>query len=294
VGAGPAGISAALWARTFGFEPLLIESGGRPGGQLLRVHFEIANLPGRVTGTGEAIAARCEQQLAAAHVPVLTGVEAVDLDDREPCVITRAGEPLVARAIVIATGLRRRRLQVPGERELEGRGVSYSATADRAQLAGRDVVVVGGGDAAFENALILAQAGCRVGLIVRGAVRARTEFRERVAEERRIERLDGAAVRAVVGHDHVTAVRIEDGAGTWERPTEAVVVKIGNVPNTEWCPRLARDEEGYLRVNASLRTSHPRVWAVGDVTRPAVFAASVAIGQGALALEAVRGALRGT
>ena len=292
VGAGPAGVAAALWARSFGLEPLLLESAGRIGGQLLRVHFELANLPGMVPGTGEAIARRCEQQLEAARVVVRLDAEAVALDPAGAGITLRGGETLAARAVVIATGVRRRRLAVPGERELTGRGVSYSANADRAQLAGRDVAVVGGGDAAFENALILASAGCRVGLLVRGVARARPEFQARVADERRIERLDHTRVLAVLGEGHVTAVRIEDDRGTWERPVEAVVIKAGNVPNTEWCAGLGHDEHGYLRVNGAFRTSQAGVWAVGDVTRPPVFSVSVALGHAALALEEIRRQLR--
>jgi thioredoxin reductase len=132
-----------------------------------------------------------------------------------------------------------------------------------------------------------------VGLVVRGTPHARPEFQARVAAERRIERLDRTRVLAVLGSDHVTAARVEDERGTWERPTEAVVVKVGNVPNTDWCGPLARDEQGYLRVNAALRTSHPRVWAIGDVTHPQVFSVSVALGHAALALDAVRRELRG-
>lgn len=294
VGAGPAGVAAALWARALGLEPLVLESAGRVGGQLLRIHFELANFPGAVPGPGEAIAGRCEQQLEAARIPVRVDAEVVSFDPSGPRIATRSGEALTARAVVIATGLRRRRLDVPGERELTGRGVSSSATADRARLAGRDVLVVGGGDAAFENALILADAGCRVGLVVRGTPRARPEFQARVAAERRIERLDRTRVLAVLGSDQVTAARVEDEHGTWERPTEAVVVKVGNVPNTDWCGSLARDEQGYLRVNAALRTSHPGIWAVGDVTRPQVASVSIALGHAALALDAVRRELRGS
>ena len=294
VGGGPAGVAAALWARSLGLEPLLLESAGRLGGQLLRVHFELGNFPGAVQGTGEAIAARCEQQLEAGRVPVRVDAEAVALDSSTPRVTLRGGEVLAARAVVVATGVRRRRLEVPGERELVGRGVSYSATADRAQLAGRDVVVVGGGDAAFENALILAGTGCRVGLVVRGPARARPEFQARVAGERSIERLDRTRILSVLGTGSVTAVRITDDHGTWDRPAEAVVIKVGNVPNTEWCAALGRDDQGYLRVNATLRTSQAGVWAIGDVTRPQVFSVSVALGHAALALDSIGRHLRGT
>lgn len=177
VGAGPAGVSAGLWARELGLTATVVESSAAPGGQLHHVHFAPRDVAGVRADDGPAIAARYALQLADAGVPLLSEHMAATLelaDDAagEPGVRFTNGTRLDARAVLIATGARRRRLEVPGEREFEGRGVSYSATRDRQLLAGRPVVVVGGGDAAYENALILADAGCDVTLLVRRAARA--------------------------------------------------------------------------------------------------------------------------
>ena len=298
VGAGLGGVSAALWARTLGFDVVVLESGPTAGGQLHRVHFRPVNFASHVEGEGPALAARLAEQLVEAGVSVRygatataleVGATATALEVGAPAVRSATGERLEADAVLIATGVRRRRLDVPGDRELDGRGVSYSATQDRTRFAGEEVVVVGGGDAAFENALLLADVSCKVTIVVRGHPRARREFRERVAAERRIEVLDQTRVVAVEGDERARAVRLEGPGGTFELPTAGVVVKIGVVPNTEWCAAAAeRDPDGYLRVDGEFRTSHERAWAVGDVTRPRVFGMAVAVGQGALAMAGIR------
>lgn len=294
VGAGPAGVSAALWARSLGLEPRVLEGGAAVGGQLLLVHFHPTDLAATHEGDGPAIAGSMARQIAEAKIPTVVGIAAAGLhaDAARPAVSVAGGEHVEADAVVIATGVRRRRLDVPGERELEGRGVSYSATRDRAQFSGRHVVVAGGGDAAYENALLLAAVGCTVTLAVKGAPRARSEFRTRVAGEPRIEVRERTRVTAAVGTHHLQAVKLAGAGGEEEVEAAGLVIKVGMIPNTDWCREaVAHDAEGYLTVNASLATSQPRVWAAGDVTRPAVAAIAVALGQGALAAAAIRNAL---
>jgi len=297
VGAGPAGVSAALWARSFGLEPRLIESGPVAGGQLLHVHFHPSDLAGVPEGDGPAIAAAMARQLAEAGIALRCGVAATALATgrgagSRPAVIAAGGERIEADAVLIATGVRRRRLEIPGERELEGKGVSYSATRDRAEFAGRPVVVAGGGDAAYENALLLTAVGCTVTLAVRGAPRARADFRQRVAADPRIEVRERTRVTAALGEGRLRAVRLAGPAGEEEIEAAGLVIKAGVIPNTEWCrASLASDAEGFLFVNAGLAASQPCVWAAGDVTRPALPAIAVAIGHGALAAAAIRNAL---
>ncbi len=295
VGAGPAGVSAALWAKSRQLDTLLLEAGGGPGGQLNVIHFEPREIAGWLSGDGRSLAAAYARQLAEAGVPVRYGAEAQALETGEELAIQlKGGERLRARAMLVATGARRRRLDVPGERELEDRGVSYSATRDRARLAGRDTVVVGGGDAACENALLLASLGGLVTLLARVSVRARAEFRERLAREPRIRVFEHTHVLEIAGVDHVQAVRTIGPGGETILPCEAVVVKVGVTPNTEWCrDTLAHDADGYLQINARFATPLPGVWAAGDVVRPLLPCVPVATGHGALAVADIRVALRG-
>ena len=294
VGAGPAGISAALWARSHELPALVLEAEQGPGGQLLHVYFEPRDLAGMPPGDGPAIAARYQKQLAESGVVVRYGAAVASLAVSPRLLLTLAqGEEIAPLAVLVATGARRRRLEVPGERELEDRGVSFSATRDRERLAGRAVAVVGGGDAAAENALLLAAAGCDVTLIARATLRTRPAFRERVAAEPRVRVLVHTRVVRVLGETHVTGLELESPTGASRLACEGIVIKVGVVPNTEWCRgTLAHDDEGYLRVDGSLATPVPGVWAAGDVVRPAVLSAAVAVGQGVLAAAAIRQALR--
>jgi thioredoxin reductase (NADPH) len=298
VGAGPAGVSGALWARSREIEPLVLDAAPVPGGQLLHIHFHPRELAGFSMGEGQEIAAAYADQLRSAQVAVRSGVSATALefgagDPPAPVVVTSAGDRIEAGGVLVASGVRRKRLGVPGERELEGRGVSYSANRDRAALGGREVMVAGGGDAAYENALILAAAGCRVTLLVRDEPSARQVFRRRVEAEPRIAVRTGTRVTALIGEKALRAVRVEGPGGLEELPAEGIVVKVGNLPNTEWCrAALALDGDGFVIVDARQRTSQPRVWAAGDVTRPAIAGIPVAMGAAALAIADIRETLR--
>jgi thioredoxin reductase len=295
VGAGPAGISAALWARSHEIPPLVLEAEPGPGGQLLHVYFEPRDLAGMPPGDGPAIATRYQKQLADSGVVVRYGARVTSLAVAPRLLLTLAGgEELAPRALLVATGARRRRLDVPGERELEDRGVSFSATRDRERLAGHAVAVVGGGDAAAENALLLAEAGCDVTLVARATLRARPVFRERVAADPRVRVLVHTRVVRVLGGTQVTGLELESPTGPSRLACDGVVVKVGVVPNTEWCrDALPHDREHYLNVDGGFATGAPGVWAAGDVVRPAVLSAAVAVGEGVLAAAAIRRVLRG-
>ena len=295
LGAGTAGVSAALWARSLHLDLQVLEARPEPGGQLLHVHFHPREIAGVLEGDGRAIAASYAQQLAESGIPVRYGVraDALELGER-PTLVLSDQSRATASALLIACGARRRTLAVPGERELEDHGLSYSATRDRDQFAGRNVVVVGGGDAAFENALLLTAAGCEVTLLARGSVRARREFRERLGQEPRAHVLEHTQVMAVLGDSIVRAVRVRDASGERELACAGVVVKLGVVPNTEWCrDQLAHDADGYISVDARFAASARGVWAAGDVVRPLRASVPVAAGHGALAAAAIRAALRG-
>src|SRR5262249_53429013 len=244
-------------------EPLVLEMADGPGGQLLHVYFEPREIAGSLPGDGAAIAAAYRGQLERSGVAVRYGTQVRSLEvGPTPELVLATGDRVAARALLVATGARRRRLEVPGARELEDKGVTYSATRDRDVLAGRVVGVLGGGDAACENALNLADAGCDVTLIARAGLRARREVRERVAGASRVRVLEHTRVLEVVGGRWVTGLRLAGPAGESRFECSAVVVKLGVVPNSEWCrAALPHDEAGYLRVDGAFATPVPGVWA---------------------------------
>lgn len=295
VGAGPAGVSAALWAQTFGIRARVIDRAERPGGQLHMVHFHPAELPGIAGGTGPEIAATLASQLAGTGIAFQGGADAAAMavHGNEVTVTTMDGSHHRANALLVATGLRRRRLGVPGENELSGRGVSYSARLVREQLKGADVVVVGGGDGAFENAWLLTAVGCRVTVLVRAHPSARPEFRARAASDPSIRVLEGATVVALEGDSRLERVRISHEGRTLDLPARGVVIKIGMTPNAEWCSGLERDRDGYVVADARGRTSRAQVWAAGDIARPLLPSIVVAAGSAATAMADLRAQLRG-
>jgi thioredoxin reductase (NADPH) len=297
VGAGPAGASAALWARSLHLVPEVLESSGAAGGQLKLIETRLLDLAGVMGAEGRALGRLIGEQLSASRLDVRYGATAVALEGggevNPPRVITADGAVHECGAVVVASGVRRRRLEVPGESEFEGRGVTYSASRDRALLANRRVVVVGGGDAALEGALLLTDVNCQVTLVMRSLPRARHELLERISNEPRIDIAPAASVVAIRGRDWVSAVRLQSGDQVSEVKADGIVINVGVIPNTEWCKTaLELDPEGFVRVDAELRTSRPRVWAVGDVTRPRVPSLAQAIGQGAQAAAALRALLR--
>src|SRR5438874_8839315 len=153
IGAGPAGLSAARWCDELGLDTLVLEQSEEVGGQLLSVHNPIENYLGLRAANGRELRDRFVEQTRACDFDLWTNVEIESVDLKAKRIKLRSGEELQSIAIIIATGVRRKKLGVPGEAELAGRGVMESGARDHDSFAGTDVCVVGGGDAAAENAL---------------------------------------------------------------------------------------------------------------------------------------------
>ncbi|MFS8087428.1 MAG: NAD(P)/FAD-dependent oxidoreductase, partial [Acidobacteriota bacterium] len=180
IGAGPAGISAARWCDELGLDTLVLEQSDEVGGQLLAIHNPIDNYLGFHAENGRELRDRFVEQTKDADFDLWTQVEISGADLKAKRVVLRSGEEIQAIAIIIASGLRRRRLGIPGEEEFIGRGIIESS-GDREAFAGKDVCVIGGGDAAAENALLFAEVCPTVTLVHRGKkLRARREFAEQL------------------------------------------------------------------------------------------------------------------
>jgi len=300
VGAGPAGLSAALWLRDFGLSAVLLERERQPGGQLHQIHAAIPNYLTAFGWSGERFAGVALADARSAGLEILVGEPVRRIVQErapgrrgqargrgEPVLrVDRGRERLRARAVLLATGLRRRALGIPGETELAGHGVGHSANRDRTRYAQRPVVVVGGGTAAVEDALLCAEVGCDVTLIHRSRrFRAREDFLERARAHPKIRIVTNAEVRAILGKERVQAVRyrMRGARRDEEALADAVYVRIGWEPESSAARGLARlDRAGFIRVDARGRTSAPGVYAAGDVCSPLCPSIANAVGQGAV------------
>jgi len=297
-GAGPAGLSAAFCLRGFGLDALLLEEAAQPGGQLHEIHAPVRDFALGFGWDGPRLAGHLLADARAAELSILVGAPVRRLSVPGRWLERGEGrdaERYHARAILVATGLRRRRLGVPGEGPLAGRGVSVSANQDRERFAGRPVAVVGGGTAGVEDALLCADAGCDVTLLHRSTrFRARSDFLARAKSHPRIRIVTRATVTRIDGAEKVEAIAYRVGASRAERTAavSAVFVRIGWDPRTDFLRGVARlDRAGYVRTGEGGATSAPGVWAAGDVCSPRWPSIANAIGQGAAAAWEITRAL---
>jgi thioredoxin reductase (NADPH) len=291
IGAGAAGLSAALWCDELGLDTLLLEQKSEIGGQLLQVYNPIGNYLGVRAANGLELRDLFAAQIQEVEFDLWTDVEIESADLRARRIRLRSGEQLQSISIIIATGVRRRRLGIPGEAELLGRGVTESATRDRELLSGKDVCIVGGGDAAAENALMLAEVCPTVTLVHRGPrLRARREFAERLKADHRVTVFTESTVERIIGEDEVVAVEIlrRGAIKPFQMAVRGVLVRIGVEPNTElFREQIHMDERGYIVTTGEQETSIGGVFAVGDVSNPLAPTISGATGAGATAAKVI-------
>ncbi len=298
IGGGPGGISSLLWCHSLNLRGLLLEQAAELGGQLLMMAHPIADYPGLLPKDGRDLRDHFENHLRRLQLEWQTGcrIEAVSIHERS---VICNGSKLTAHALIIATGARKRWLGVPGETEFRGNGVSDNATRDQAMFARREVCVIGGGDSAFDDSLILARVCSQVTLIHRSDnFRAREAWMQAAIEHPRISIITGVDVKQIIGDNdpqQVTGVLIEHRHSREQRviPAQGVIVQVGIAPTTELLNhQLELDSAGYLRTDPGQRTSANMVYAVGDVTHPVCLSVVTAAGQGAVAAKAIAETLR--
>ncbi len=286
LGGGMAGLTAALWLRGFGLTSVILEESQLPGGQLHEIHAAIQDYPLSLGREGPRFASLVLEDARRAELSILVGSPVRKVSARARSAM-REGERFRARTRLVATGLRRRWLEIPGERELMGRGVSHSANRDRTLFAGRPVVVIGGGTAAVEDALLCSEVGSDVTLLHRSArFRARSDYLARARQDPRVRIVPNAAARRIVGEEGVEEVQYRTkGSGvTRVAKASAVFVRIGWEPRTELVRgQLGLDRAGYVRTRPGGATTVAGVFAAGDVCSPRWPSIANAAGQGAAA-----------
>jgi len=284
LGSGPAGLTAAIYTTRAELHPLVIE-GVEAGGQLM-LTTDVENYPGfadPILGPDLMAAMRAQAQRVGAEF-VTEDVVVVDLSARPFTVTTQSGAAYQTKALIIATGAKAKLLGIPGEQQLMGRGVSTCATCDGFFFRGRDVMVVGGGDTAMEEALYLSRIVGTVTVVHRrDQLRASKIMAERAMANDKIGFLWNTVLTDIVGDGKVHAVRLKDlrSGAEAEQPTDGVFVAIGHVPNTAlFRGQLEMDENGYIRRTKRSYTSVEGVFAAGDVHDHAYRQAVTAAGYG--------------
>ncbi len=289
IGAGPAGISAAVWCRDLGLSAVVLEKASEPGGQLLSIYNPITNYPGLGAANGRELRDRFLETARTYGVEIILDSEVVEVGREDPSVLTASGERFSGRAIVVATGVRRRKLNIPGEDEFIGRGIIESGSRDRLSVRGKAVAIIGGGDAALENALILGEHASRVYVIHRrDSFGARGEFVQKALEQPNVEFAFNSRVLRINGQESVESVDVIDRATESVRtiPVDAVLVRIGVEPNSEIvADRSGMDEKGYV-INLP-----PPLYAIGDLTAPDAPTISNAAGMGSAAAKLIKARL---
>jgi thioredoxin reductase (NADPH) len=284
LGSGPAGFTAALYAARADLKPLVLK-GLEAGGQLM-LTTEVENYPGFADGImGPELMDQMEKQAQRFGAEIFAvHVTEVDLTTR-PFVVKAGDQTWRARTVIVATGATARWLGVPGEEKLRGRGVSACATCDGFFFRDRELVVVGGGDTAMEEATFLTKFASKVTVVHRrDAFRASKVMQDRLFANEKIEVAWNTVVEEIVGDDAVTGVVLRDvtSGETRTMATDGVFMAIGHDPTTAlFRGQLDVDEDGYLVVDEpTTATNVPGVFAAGDVTDHTYRQAVTAAGQG--------------
>lgn len=296
IGGGPAGISAAIWCGDLGLSSIILERSGQPYGQLRSIHNPIENYPGILARNGAELIEHFQRSVSHWKLNIETGLSIVSTDCHRRVVTLEDGRELDGRALVIATGVRRKTLGIPGEDEFRGRGVLGSGAGERETVTGKRVVVVGGGDAAVENALILADYADEVTLVHRRQeLTSREEFLERLNADPKIRVLFGSEVTRIGGDERVRFAEVSsDHAHASIRvDTDFFIARLGYIPNSELvAEQLTTDPKGYLLVDNECRTSLPDIYAIGDVASHVSPTIATAVGMGATAAKSIYSLLK--
>jgi len=283
IGGGPAGLTAGIYAQRARLKTLLLEK-EVIGGQIA-VSDVIENYPGFPSISGAELMEKFEQQARGLGLEIkLTDVVAVQKKGEEKIVKTSDGD-LIAKSVIVATGAKPRRLGIPGEKELTGKGVSYCATCDGPFFKGQKVLVVGGGDTAVKEAVYLSRIANKVYIAHRrDQLRAEKIIQEKAMSTPNIEILWSHILKEIKGKTGVEKVALQNLKDNTvkELEVEGVFVFVGINPTTDFVD-VEKDKQGFIKTDQDMRTSVKGIFAAGDCRTTALKQVSTAVGDGAIA-----------
>jgi alkyl hydroperoxide reductase subunit F len=285
IGAGPAGLSAAIYAKRKNLSTLMIASD--IGGQL-GTTYEVANYPGIRMITGPQLVAQFNDHADEYDIEKLIGEKVVELslDGRCKIVRTASGREIRGKTLIIASGAQKRKLNIPGEKALAGRGVVYCSTCDGPLFRDMSIAIVGGGNSGLEAAIEMSGVASRVYLVSAGELTGDAILQDKVTSDSRIEVLVNHQPAAIHGEDRVTGLTVEnlDSGSSRELEVEGVFIEIGLSPNTDFAlDLLDANQRGEIQVDAKGHTGSKGIFAAGDVTDDQSKQIVVAAGSGASA-----------
>ncbi len=294
IGAGPAGISAAIWSKRLGLNVLVVEQAKRIGGQLHHIHNQIIDYPGVIANNGTELNQLFEDHLDHLGIPVNTNctVKQIITSSQAHIIVATEQSQLRTRFVLLASGSRERRLHLPGEQEMLARGEIYSSKKDLVQLKDKQVLIVGGGDRALEGACTIASVASTVLLVHRNShFRARQEFLNKIPQLANVIVKTNSIITEIHGNHQVeaaTVVNLVDGTSIIEA-VDAVLIRVGREPVDQYLSiDIERTQDGLIVVDADGRTSTNSIFAIGDlVNRPQISSISNSIGQGMRAASAI-------
>ena len=287
IGSGPAGLTAALYTARANMNPLVI-SGNQLGGQI-SITSEVENYPGFPEGTtGPELVELMQKQAEHFGARVeIDEVTEVDFKSGSPFRLTTYSGEIEARTVIVTVGASPKRLDIPGEEEFIGRGVSFCATCDGFFFREKDVLVVGGGDSALEEGLFLTRFANRVRVIHRrDELRAGETLKARAMNNEKIEFVWNTVLDEIHGNGKVQSVLARDTTTDEQSKleTDGVFIFIGHYPNSElFVDQLEMDERGYLVTDSHMMTSVPGIFAAGEIQDPVYRQITTSVGQGAAA-----------
>ncbi|NTV14362.1 MAG: thioredoxin-disulfide reductase [Desulfobulbaceae bacterium] len=287
VGGGPTGLTAGLYAARARLKTVLLEK-GVPGGQVLNTDW-IDNYPGFPEGiSGFELIERMTAQAKRFELEIRTGAEVIGMDLAGPVktITLEDKSTLTARAVILATGARPNKLNVPGERELAGKGVSYCATCDGPFYRDLEIAVIGGGNTAIQEAVYLTRFARKVTVIHRrGELRATRIVQEQAFANPKIEFIWNSRVTAIEGQAGVERLQLRDNDGRESSlPVQGIFILIGIIPNNEMLPAEQLEmREGFLKTDQEMRTNLPGVMGAGDICFKEVRQVVNGAGEGAVA-----------